>query len=193
MNTTVLIIIVIAVVLLGVLSVLLDVRKRYKQQRQIRDYTAKVGILAQKLRKNKNATQEATYIIAHSHEMSELFNDPMDSTITLSSRLTNGGYYGIEKYINEIGEDELQTLQRLENEKHDIKKQLWNPFTLFYRGIGLVLRYVFGYLIELFNKDFDYEGKTWKIINLLVTLAASIFTIMTFFGYDWAEIVKFFS
>lgn len=193
MNITVLIIIVIAVVLLGVISVLLDVRKRNKQQRQLCDYTVQVATLADKLAKNEDITTEATYIIAHSPAISKLFRGYTSPTGILSSRLANNGLYGIEKYINEIGEEEIKTQQRLENEKHDIKIQLWNPFTLFYRGIGLVLRFAFGYLIELFNKDFDYEGRTWKIINLVVTLAASIFTIMTFFGYDWARIVNFFS
>ena len=141
---TVLIIIVVVIVLLGVLSVILDVHKRSWQQRQICDYTAQVASLAEKVGNNEDITQEATYIIAHTHEISKLFKDPMNPTVTLSSRLTNNGLYGIEKYINEIGEDELQTQQCLQNEKHNLLKHLWNPFTLFYRGIGLILRFVFG-------------------------------------------------
>lgn len=190
MNTTILIIIVIVVVLLGALSVLLDVCKLRKQQRQLYEYTAQVAALAEKITKHEDITPVANYIIAHSPAISELLSSFTSSTLILSSRLANNGLYGIEKYINEFGKDELQTQQRLQNEKHDILKHLWNPFTLFYRGVGVVLRYVFGYLIELINKDFDYDGKTWKIVNLIVTLAASVFTVMSFFGYDWAEIVK---
>lgn len=191
MNTTVLIIIVIVVVLLGLLSVLLDGCKRSKQQRQIYEYTSQVAVLVEKITKNEDITPEANYIIAHSPAISKLFRGISSPALILSSRLANNGLYGIEKYINEIREDELQTQQQLQNEKHDLFKHLWNPFTLFYRGIGLVFRYVFGYLIELINKDFDYEGKTWKVLILIVTLAASVFTIMSFFGYDWAKIVKY--
>ena len=86
MNTTVLIIIVIIIVLLGVLSVILDVPKRSKQQRQICDYTAQIASLVEKQAKKKEATLEAKYIIAHTPEMSRLFNNPLHPTITLSSR-----------------------------------------------------------------------------------------------------------
>lgn len=190
MSTTLLIIIVVAVLLLGVASVFIDVYECGAKQRKISRYTARVASLLSKYQKNENFRAEATYIIAHSHEMSALFNDALHPTLTLASRLANNGLYGIEKYINEIGQDEIQTYQRLNNEKRVIFKQLGNPFTLFYRGIGFILRYIFGYLIGIINKDFDYEGIVWKTINLIVTLIASVFTIMTFFGYDWSRILS---
>lgn len=190
MSTTLLIIIVVGVVLLGIMSVLVDVHKRSLQQKTISEYTAAVATLREKLEKKEDLTNEATYIIAKAHEMSSIFHDALHPTITLSSRLANNGLYGIDKYINEISQDEIQALQRLNDEKQSLLKQLLNPFTLFYRGIGFILRYVFGYLIELFNKDFDFEGKVWKTFNFIITLLASIFTMMTFFGYDWSGLMQ---
>ena len=190
MNTTLLIIIIVVVLVLGVVSVLVDIYERGAKQRKINEYTEQVASFWSKYQKNEDFASEATYIIAQSHEISAIFNDALHPTLTLASRLANNGLYGIEKYINEIGQNEIQTNQRLNNEKRAIFKQLWNPFTLFYRGIGFILRYVFGYLIEMFDSDFDFEGRVWKTINIIVTLIASIFTIMIFFGYDWQSLTS---
>ena len=172
------------------MSVLVDVHKRGVQQRKISEYTTQVASFWNKLQKKEDFGEEATYIIAQSHEMSAIFADALHPTLTLASRLASNGLYGIDAYINEIGRDEIETHQRLNNEKRNLYKHLWNPFTLFYRGIGFVLRYVFGYLIEMFDSDFDFEGRVWKIINLVLSLVAGIITIITFFGYDWSKIIS---
>lgn len=189
MNITALIILVVLVVL-GIVSVFFDILLRRKQQIIIRNYTSQVYSLSCKLDKNEDFSTEKNYIIAHTPEVSSLFRSPQCPELTLSKRLVNNGFYGIDIYFNEIAKEELQANQRLEDEKRCILKQLWNPFTLFYRGIGMILRYVFGYLIEIFNKDFDYDGTIWKIIEIVVSLVVGIFTIMTFFGYDFSKIIS---
>ena len=192
MNTTILIIFVVAVVFLGVVSIFVDVYKKGLLQKQLTNYTCHVTSLAEKLNKKEDCTHEAMYIIAHSPEVSKLFYSPLCPAISLSLQLSNKNYYGIEKLINSIGHEELQAFQRLNNEKQKLYSHLWNPVTLFFRGIGFILRMVFGYFIELFDEDFDYEGKVWKTVITGFGILTGVFTTLSFFGYDWFKLMTLF-
>ena len=117
----------------------------------------------------------------------------MTRTCPLSPiQLSNKNFYGIEKHINSICHEELQAFQRLNNEKRKLYSHLWNPITLFFCGIGFILRIVFGYFIELFDEDFDYEGKVWKTVITGFGILTGVFTTLSFFGYDWFKLMTLF-
>lgn len=186
-----LVIIVITILILGIVSVVVEIREIELRYDQICEYSTHLRTLINKANKKQDYNFEKVRVIALSSDVINIFDDSYSYYVyQLSSDLAQDNVKGVLNFADAIGKAEIETYCRLNKEKHQLKYIFINPFTLFYRGIGFILRYVFGYVIELFNKDFDYEGRSWKIINLIVTLIASIFTILTFFGYDWLKIIS---
>lgn len=194
MSTTLLIIIVMVVFLLGIFSVLVDISGINEQHDKVYEYTAKLRKIIEKAEKKKDCTAEAVSVIALSDDVMQIFGDAYSYQVMhISSDLSQNKASEVKYFTDAIGKAEIETYYRLDKERFQLKCKFYNPFTLFYRGIGFILRYVFGYLIELFDKDFDFEGNAWKTMNLIITLLASVFTIMTFFGYDWSKILSVFN
>lgn len=191
MSTTLLIIIVVVVLALGVLSVIVDISRINEQHDRIYEYTAKLRKIIEKAEKQKDCTAEAVRVIALSDDVIQIFGTDYDYHVFhISSDLSQNKPDQVKYFIDGIGKAEIETYYRLEKEKFHLKCTFCNPFTLFYRGIGFILRYVFGYLIEIFDKDFNFESKVWKTVTFIITLLASVFTIMTFFGYDWKGLTQ---
>lgn len=179
------------VLILGALSVFADISGINEQHDLVYEYTAKLRKIIEKAEKKKDCTAEAVRVIALSDDVIAILGDAYEyQVLHISADLSQNKPCEVKYFTDAIGKAEIETYYRLDKEKFRLKCTFFNPFTLFYRGIGFILRYVFGYFIELFDKDFDFEGKVWKTVNLIITLLASTFTIMGFFGYDWRGLTQ---
>lgn len=156
------------VLMLGVLSVVVDICVINEQHSKLYEYTAMLRKIIEKAEKKKDCTAEAVRVIALSDDVIEIAGDGYEYQVMhISSDLSQNKPEQVKFFTNSIAKAEIETYYRLDKEKTHLKCTYYNPFTLFYRGIGFILRYVFGYFIELLDKDFDFDGKVWKAINLI--------------------------
>ena len=183
------IIIIIIILILGIISVVLEIRNIDSQYDRVFEYSSHLRELIKKANKKQNYNFEKIRVIALSSDVIHIFDDGYSYYVYhLSSDLSQDNVRGVLNQVDFIGKAEIETYYRLNKEKNKLRSTFINPFTLFYRGIGFILRYVFGYFIELFDKEFDYNGKLWKTINLIITLLASIITILGFFGFNYTKL-----
>ena len=69
----------------------------------------------------------------------------------------------------------------IDREIDQLNKQRFNPFNLLYRGVELVMNFVFGYFISKVNTEFDHEqNKAWRTINSIITIVGSLASILSY-------------
>lgn len=90
------------------------------------------------------------------------------------------------KFNNQVSS--LETIQKyiIQHEKDNktkrigLRKGMVNPIDLFCRGIELPLRYCFAYFQRMIKSDFDYNGKTWRLVVGTISFISAVLTILGF-------------
>jgi hypothetical protein len=127
-------------------------------------------------------------------EIEPIVQDYVSSPVTSFVHMLYKPYNrdSLEKEALNIHRISNQKIEEFKNKKHTLNRSFLNPFTLFYRGIGLILKYIFGYLITLFVDDFNYEGKGWKIFVGIISFIGSLVSIIGFFDIRYTDICNLF-
>ena len=87
--------------------------------------------------------------------------------------------YEIESNVNQI---QIDTVSSIAEHERQFKKQCkgwWNIFDHFFRGVGLLLRIVFGYPIQMIKPDFSFHSKGWNTFSAIVGLIGSVASIIS--------------
>lgn len=180
MSTCLIVSIIGFVIALGAISLFIALREIVKNVDFIHNYDKRTKSLYEKIASNTDYTEEMWFIMAESNKMSSVMRETVfhKPVLELSSDIQY--HRPISLIVNKIGiiEADIIKAERFYNDEHiKTRKQILNPFTLFYRGIGLIMYVVFGYLISQMNTNFDFQGKAWKIINVTIALFGGIASI----------------
>ena len=177
------ILIFIGTILLGILSVVLSKAKLRKDCKALDSFCDHVaGLLIQNAKQEEINTHLA-YILENYQEASDIagedvYNSPISQ---LGATIANGNPVDTNLYTR-IAAERIKYGGSLKRRIKKLNSHFYNPFVLLYRGVELVMNFVFGYIISKFNPDFDHERNTiWKIINVIVTFLGSIASIVSLF------------
>ena len=164
-----------------------------KEDSDIRLFWNKVCDLYNKIETNSNIENEIQYIISESKYIDKLLT---------GNSICSPVFYFVDdishrKFNNQVSS--LETIQKyiIQHEKDNKTKRigLWkgmvNPIELFCRGIELPLRYCFAYFQRMIKSDFDYNGKTWRLVVGTISFISAVLTILGFFGITINSINSF--
>ena len=183
----------IAILILGIIDILTKVYQTKKEDSNILLFWSKVRDLYDKIKTNSNIENEIQYIISESKNI--------DKLLTGNSMYSPVFYFvddiSHRKFNNQVSS--LETIQKyiIQHEKDNKTKRigLWkgmvNPIELFCRGIELPLRYCFAYFQRMIKSDFDYNGKTWRLVVGTISFISAVLTILGFFGITFSSINSF--
>ena len=183
----------IAILILGIIDILTKVYQTKKEDSNILLFSRKVDDLYDKIKTNSNIDNEIQYIISESKYIDKLLT---------GNSMYSPVYYFVEdishrKFNNQVSS--LETIEKyITQHKKDNKTkrvELWkgmvNPIELFCRGIELPLRYCFAYFQRMIKSDFDYNGKTWRLVVGTISFISAVLTILGFFGITFNSINSF--
>ena len=182
------IIIPIAIILLGIISVVCEKNKYQKKINNIQTYNNSIRSYL------SGDNKQLEFLMTKGGEIEPIVQDYVSSPVTSFVHMLYKPYNrnSLEKEALNIHRISNQKIEEFKNKKHTLNRSFLNPFTLFYRGIGLILKYIFGYLITLFVDDFNYEGKGWKIFVGIISFIGSLVSIIGFFDIRYTDICNLF-
>ena len=182
MSLVSLILFFVALLILGVFSVVIEIKRIKVQKKYVEDFVNKADELNQTVSKNSNPTEYITYILEHYQEVSDVMGEGAYKmpVYKLGSSLSN--LNPVEpRLFAQIVAEEIEFKGAKDREKRKLKHQLLNPFILLYRGVELVMDVMFGYIIHKFNPKFSPDSSmAWKVINTFLTIAGSIASILSY-------------
>ncbi len=183
------IIIPIAIILLGIISVVCEKNKYQKKINNIQTYN---NSICSYLSGDK---KQFEFLMTKGGEIEQIVQDYVSSPVTSFVHMLYKPYNNIDSLKKEalnIHRISNQKIEEFKNKKHTLNRSFLNPFTLFYRGIGLLLKYILGYLINLFFDDFNYDGKGWKTFVGFISFISALASIMGFFEISYTDISNLF-
>lgn len=178
MSLLVIIGIIVVIVFLGFLDIILNLKTMHDKGILLQKYYDTLEAIRRKVANKQDITEEATIIFKISPDMYSIM-DYMP-IIDISSDLRNHKITSVIWRINRIDADIIEGSEKLRKCHSILIKQLYNPFTLFYRGIGRIMYIVFGYLIKTIAPKFNFEGKTWIFTTTIISLISGGITIWQF-------------
>lgn len=183
MTTKLIIIIIIcSISALGIFNIILSIYKMLNMISKLGEYLGIVNNLSNKTRsrKEEDISEEALWVLSNTDVILDIVksDDYIDSIIELNNYIVNNNSIGIGHCSPKLSREIISWIKKIEREQLATKWQLANPFIWFYRGIELVLKIVLGYPIKQFNPNFDYNGRPWKVVSLIFTLASGLSSIV---------------
>ena len=181
MNNLVIVLIISSIVLAGFIGWLLNLRKIRGEERAINDFCNHSLKLLKESKKNKYSQETLTYIVSNYNYISKIIPEhyPHMPVYSLGLAIRDGKAYEIESNVNQI---QIDTVSSIAEHERQFKKQCkgwWNIFDLFFRGVGLLLRIVFGYQIQMIKPDFSFHSKGWNTFSAIVGLIGSVASIIS--------------
>lgn len=173
------IIAIIILLLLGIGSILYEMRQIRSQINMINLYINTVNTFFDKFKHNADNSFEVGQILKYSDEIHQLLDRGFESpAYKLYSELRDNITFAIEDTVREINYISPSRILELQKDFSSVRNQLWNPFIWFYKGIEVISWIVLGYFVE--NGTLEYRGKFWNALNALFSLLASICTVIEF-------------
>lgn len=182
MSLLVLILILGGGVLLGAISVILA-KIRIKQEREgLNTFLDHARGLFLPTEDNDAKSNHIHYILEHYQNVSKIVGEgiykspilELGSKLSYARPIDNDLYARIVAISIEYGGEKEREIKQL-------NRQFFNPFTLLYRGVELVMFFVFGHIIRKFKPDFNQDNSTiWKVFNTLITILGSVASIASF-------------
>ena len=174
--------IIIAILVFGIISIIVSLVKVNKQKTLLDVYVNTVLNLLEKIEKGQNYSKEAVYILSKTEDVAKIEDAYLYSKVyDLKIDITRRDLFSIEQTCQKLIAESIVWASNLDKQERAIKWQFANPFTWFYKGVELVLLIVFGYFIKKFNPSFNFEGKGWKVFNIIFSIvsgAASIIALI---------------
>lgn len=176
-------IIILLIILMGLIHVVRELKGIEKQCEWLNEFSRILDIFAQKLKLNDIPKEQLNYIITNGDKASELSGEtsyymPILELINCISSSDWG-------YVDSLIQKAQVEIVRKNGDRADIykvvKKDYWNPITLFCRGVELLLEIIFGYIIKRQNPGFDFTSKTWRCTVNISSIASGIASIIELF------------
>ena len=180
MSTYWIILIISIVIILGIISLFISLKEINNNVALMCEYQKYLRCLYKKIALKKDCSEDMGSIVAKSSEMSKIMKENIyhKPILELSSDIQYGRPLPfLIKKIEIIDADFIKRESYYRDKHAKIKLQIFNPFSLFYRGIGLAIHIVFGYLISMINPDFNFEGKVWTYANIAIAFLGGIASI----------------
>ena len=173
-------------ILMGVLSVVLSKVKIRKECKYFETFVEHVTCFFSPKSSQKNVSEQINYILENYQEVSHLAGeDEYVSPISkLGATLANGNSIDSNLHTRIVA-SKIKFDGAKDREDKQLSWQFFNPFTLLYRGVELVMDFMFGYIIRKFNPGFDRETSiVWKVLNALITVLGSVASIISFLNHN---------
>ena len=186
MSTTLSIVIINSIIILGVIQILRVRSNIRKDVAFMYEYCEKLKKLYDKIGTSESCNEEVLFIISHSKKMSSIMDESVFHMpiLKLSNNLQHKQISSVISSIEKVGADFVKREEYFKELQSKTIRQIYNPFTLFYCGIELLMHIIFGYLITKIDADFNFKGKTWQGINIIISLLGGVASI-------WQLIVSF--
>lgn len=172
---------VIVLLLLGIANILWNAKSVIDDKKSIDNFLNNLEILLSKYKKQENAPEEIHYFMAHGNEVSALmgedyYNSPI---LTMMNQLRDGIMFTFEDEGRKVLLNEPSVATIYVKKLKSLLWQLANPFIWFYRGVEVISFVVLGYFIN--TGSITYRSKAWTVFNSLLSVVASIVTIISFY------------
>lgn len=180
METCRIIIIVCSIILLGIIEIFIKLYEIKKKQNTLIEFMNNLSLLIDKLNKEEDCNDEVTYVLAKGNDVSKIAEESVYNMPILGLKSAIQ-YHRTNEIFDKAGAIDANFIKQEESFKNlhnKILKGILNPFTLFYNGVELIMRIVFGYIISKFNSDFDFDGNAWKYTNAIISLLGAIASIL---------------
>lgn len=168
--------------ILGVVGVVIEIKRIGVQKKYVENFVNKADELNRTVSEDSNPTECIIYILEHYQEVSDIIGEGAYKMPVYKFGSSLSYQNPVDpRLFTQIVAEEIEFQGAKDREKRKIQHQLLNPFILLYRGVELVMDVMFGYIILKFNPKFSPDSSTtWKIINTLLTIAGSIASVLSY-------------
>lgn len=152
------------------------------QKDYVRLFVAKTKELDSSLRNNTDASSAIHYILSNYLEVSNILEESQYKcpVLRLGTSISFGNSVDPNFFI-QISAEQIEFEGSKEREERLLKKQIYNPFILLYRGVERIMDFVLGYIIRKFNPKFKPDSSTlWKVINTIITIVGSVTSVLSY-------------
>ena len=169
-------------IILGLISIAWAKCKIRKDQDYINTFVEKVMCLLDPKASKYTKNESIDYILENYNEASNIIGEDMYKmpisefgvNISYDNPIDESLFIRIDSEWREFNGAKRREIKKL-------NKQRFNPFNLLYRGVELVMNFVFGYFISKINSEFNHEqNKAWKLFNSIITIVGSIASILSY-------------
>lgn len=169
-------------IMLGIIDVIVEIKKINVQKRRVGEFCKQCCDLNEALSNNTDPEASILYILKHYQEISDIMGESLykSPVLELGSAISYQNPVDPKLFVRILTEEvEFEGLMARKLKKQ--KLQFFNPFILLYRGVELVMMITFGYIIQKFNPKFNSDNSIiWKAINAFLTICSSMITILTY-------------
>lgn len=102
------------------------------------------------------------------------------SSYDVAYNISRNDLDSLYKTVSTLNQEVVSTLAEFELDRKKLIKQRLNVFNYFYRGVGSMLQFVFGYPIQMIKPSFDFESRGWNIFCAIIGLIGSLASILSF-------------
>lgn len=172
-------------VLLGEISMVIEKRAIRKNIEDINEFVDHTDALMNRSISVQEASMHISYILENYHFISRIINESMykNPIMKLGSALSYGNRVHSSLHTQIVAE-KIEFNGAKGRELVQLTKKQFNPFTMLYKGVELVMFVVFGYIIRRFKPDFNpYKSNVWKVLNAGLAVLGSITSILSFLSH----------
>lgn len=182
MSLTTLIVFFVILLMLGIIDIIVEVKKIDVHKRRVGEFCKKCCSLNEALSNDTDPVASISYILKHYQEISDIMCEGFyqSPVLELGSAISYQNPVDPKLFVRILTE-EVEFDGRMVRKSKNLKLQFFNPFILLYRGVELVMMITFGYIIQKFNPKFNSDNSIiWKVINTLLTIGGSIASILSY-------------
>jgi len=169
-------------IMLGIIDVIVEIKKIDVQKRHVGEFCKECCDLNKALSNNTDPVVSISYILKHYQAISDIIGESLykSPVLELGSAISYQNPVDPKLFVRVMTEQvEFEGLMARKLKK--LKLHFFNPFILLYRGVELVMMITFGYIIQKFNPKFNSDNSIiWKVINALLTIGGSIASILAY-------------
>jgi len=176
MSTDTIVLIICSVLILGVIDIFIAFFKIRREIIFIIEYSNRLIEMRDKYITNKDYIEDVTFLITEKRKILSKISNNRDRAklMKIIIRIEENWIYYIINEINTIDGVFLRKEKELKEKEKRTLTQLFNPFIWFYRGVERIMYITFGYLITKINANFDFENKTWRFINAIISFLGGL-------------------
>lgn len=181
MSTLAIILIFVGVILIGLIGWIKCLRDIRKEEHEIDEFCGHSLQLQKESKKNKFSSENLTYIISKYAYISQIIPEhyPHMPVYDLGLAIRDGRSFEFDGLVNQIRSDTISSISSHERSFDKLLKEWWNVFNHFFRGVGIILRIILGYPIQMIKPEFNFQSKGWNAFCAIIGLFGSIASILS--------------
>lgn len=174
-------IVLFVIIIFGIVAYINELHDIEKNQNIISKFLDAAVSLINKCDSGESADKEYFEIMSDYKQADRILRVHCDhpSPYHIAYNISRNDLDSLYKTVSTLNQEVVSTLAEFDLDRNELAKQRWNVFNYFFRGVGFILRFVFGYPIKMIKPSFDFESRGWNTFCVIIGLIGSLVSILS--------------